>query len=435
MSLRVIQLNDLNPHLLCVLCGGYLVDATTIVECLHSFCRSCIVKYLQTSFNCPVCDVEVHKTKPLLHIRPDRTLQDIVYKIVPDIYEEEANRRREFDENQKEEYEQEAEEDKKITTTHKEEKVKESLAFDDPVCITLDYFRKSRNCMEKEIFPTRYLRCSSSVTVEVLKKFLIMKFAIPETHVTEIIRFDEILDGHLSVKEVCRIYGLYSKPFVDLQYVFLEKNETPPVEQPKIVEMKRKRIKRRKGNNNLLKKCLSSNAPRRRRKKGVKKSCFPSVENDGNTETALCNVRPLESERKENLEPSDMDGCANTKREDLVPTQVASVPEHIESVDKERNSLSNPNMGKETSGNLNENGTLAIDNGIVKRLVDPYLTESDLNNIDISPMGVSAVNGSIHASSTNSENALGGFNHANNISMNHVSCEVEPSASFQGLFS
>ena len=32
-------------------------------------CRSCIVKYLQTSYNCPVCDVEVHKTKPLLHIR------------------------------------------------------------------------------------------------------------------------------------------------------------------------------------------------------------------------------------------------------------------------------------------------------------------------------------------------------------------------------
>ena len=27
------------------------------------------MKYLQTSFNCPVCDVEVHKTKPLSHIR------------------------------------------------------------------------------------------------------------------------------------------------------------------------------------------------------------------------------------------------------------------------------------------------------------------------------------------------------------------------------
>ena len=31
--------------------------------------RSCIVKYLQTSYHCPVCDVEVHKTKPLLYIR------------------------------------------------------------------------------------------------------------------------------------------------------------------------------------------------------------------------------------------------------------------------------------------------------------------------------------------------------------------------------
>ena len=80
-------------------------------------CRSCIVKYLQTSYHCPVCDVEVHKTKPLLHIRwvvtcfycqitfsfsffyenllwyflpffrPDRTLQDIVFKLVPGLYQ------------------------------------------------------------------------------------------------------------------------------------------------------------------------------------------------------------------------------------------------------------------------------------------------------------------------------------------------------------
>lgn len=34
--LRSMKLQDLNSHILCVLCGGYLVDATTIVECLHS---------------------------------------------------------------------------------------------------------------------------------------------------------------------------------------------------------------------------------------------------------------------------------------------------------------------------------------------------------------------------------------------------------------
>lgn len=30
------QLKSLNPHLLCVLCAGYYIDPTTIVECLHS---------------------------------------------------------------------------------------------------------------------------------------------------------------------------------------------------------------------------------------------------------------------------------------------------------------------------------------------------------------------------------------------------------------
>ena len=34
--LRSMKIKELNSHILCVLCGGYLVDATTIVECLHS---------------------------------------------------------------------------------------------------------------------------------------------------------------------------------------------------------------------------------------------------------------------------------------------------------------------------------------------------------------------------------------------------------------
>ena len=40
--LRSMKIQDLNSHILCVLCGGYLVDATTIVECLHS-CKYFII--------------------------------------------------------------------------------------------------------------------------------------------------------------------------------------------------------------------------------------------------------------------------------------------------------------------------------------------------------------------------------------------------------
>ncbi|KFM66002.1 Polycomb complex protein BMI-1, partial [Stegodyphus mimosarum] len=88
-----IKVADLNKLLTCVLCKGYYIDATTIIECLHSFCRTCIVRYLQTNKFCPTCEVQVHKTRPLVNIRSDQTLQDIVYKLVPGLFKNEMKRR------------------------------------------------------------------------------------------------------------------------------------------------------------------------------------------------------------------------------------------------------------------------------------------------------------------------------------------------------
>jgi len=33
---RRCRIYDMNEHLLCALCSGYLVDATAIIECLHT---------------------------------------------------------------------------------------------------------------------------------------------------------------------------------------------------------------------------------------------------------------------------------------------------------------------------------------------------------------------------------------------------------------
>lgn len=113
-----LRLSMLNDQLTCKLCHGYFIDATTIIECLHSctyhelrkcnffhlllkflmnffscctiVCRSCIVKYLENNKYCPICEVQIHKSKPLLNIRPDHTLQDIVYKLVPACYQSES---------------------------------------------------------------------------------------------------------------------------------------------------------------------------------------------------------------------------------------------------------------------------------------------------------------------------------------------------------
>ncbi|XP_052773046.1 polycomb group RING finger protein 1-like isoform X2 [Mya arenaria] len=92
----IVRMTDVNPHIICSLCFGYFIDATTIVECLHTFCKKCIVKHLQVSKLCPTCSIKVHETQPLLNLRADRTLQDIVYKLVPGLFENEEQRREEF---------------------------------------------------------------------------------------------------------------------------------------------------------------------------------------------------------------------------------------------------------------------------------------------------------------------------------------------------
>ena len=33
---KKVELTDLNPHIVCSLCSGYLINPVTVVECLHS---------------------------------------------------------------------------------------------------------------------------------------------------------------------------------------------------------------------------------------------------------------------------------------------------------------------------------------------------------------------------------------------------------------
>uniref|UniRef100_A0A6G1SNH2 Polycomb group RING finger protein 3 n=1 Tax=Aceria tosichella TaxID=561515 RepID=A0A6G1SNH2_9ACAR len=89
-----IKLSELNEFISCPVCHGYLIDATTVNECLHTFCKSCIVKHIQNDNNeCPKCQTVIHERRPLDYILYDRSKQDIVYKLVPQLYISEMNRR------------------------------------------------------------------------------------------------------------------------------------------------------------------------------------------------------------------------------------------------------------------------------------------------------------------------------------------------------
>ncbi|XP_061095548.1 polycomb complex protein BMI-1-A [Conger conger] len=207
-----IKITELNPHLMCVLCGGYFIDATTIIECLHSFCKMCIVRYLEASKYCPICDVQVHKTKPLLNIRSDKTLQDIVYKLVPGLFKNEMKRRRDFyaehpsvdaTNGSNEDRGEVADEDKRIITD--DEIISLSIEFFDQNRIekqgSMDEKKKTKEEVNK-----RYLQCPAAMTVMHLRKFLRSKMDVPSTFQIEVMYEDEPLKDYYTLMDIAYIY-------------------------------------------------------------------------------------------------------------------------------------------------------------------------------------------------------------------------------------
>ncbi|XP_031570924.1 polycomb complex protein BMI-1-like [Actinia tenebrosa] len=304
--LRSMKLKSLNPHITCVLCGGYLVDATTIIECLHSFCRSCIIRWLQKSYHCPVCETEIHKTRPFLNIRPDRVLQDIVYKLVPGFYHDELQRRKDFEEKLNEAskagLKDEADEIEIDENERQDNEKKDLDLIEDPVCVTLEYYGRKRFWKEKTIFPTRYLRCSSKLPVDLLKKFVTTKFGIPQdTHSVEIVRCDEILSDYLTMKELWRIYGLHTKTFIDLQYIIIDKKIDTQIEElPKRIPVIKIKKRRRRKQKSISSNDGTSIAPvKRKRQRRIGRIC-KKIGLSETTDTSLTTLKSIDEQNMGN---------------------------------------------------------------------------------------------------------------------------------------
>ncbi|KFM63569.1 hypothetical protein X975_14585, partial [Stegodyphus mimosarum] len=204
-----LKITDLNPHLSCILCGGYFIDATTITECLHSFCRACIVRYLETSKYCPVCEVQVHKSRPLHYIRSDKTLQDIVYKLVPGLFHNEMKRRRELYASQPPEALKESRDAEDRGECLDEKFI---YASDEIFSLSVEYGSENENQdssteqSSENVPKRRFLRCPAAVTVAHLKKFIRMKYGIPNSYEVDL-RYDkESLQDDYTLMDVAYIF-------------------------------------------------------------------------------------------------------------------------------------------------------------------------------------------------------------------------------------
>ncbi|PKA46939.1 E3 ubiquitin protein ligase DRIP2 [Apostasia shenzhenica] len=70
--------------MMCPLCHKLLRDATTISECLHTFCRKCILEKItdEDVDCCPICNIDLGCV-PEEKLRPDHSLEDVRAKIFP----------------------------------------------------------------------------------------------------------------------------------------------------------------------------------------------------------------------------------------------------------------------------------------------------------------------------------------------------------------
>ncbi|NXG17547.1 BMI1 protein, partial [Grallaria varia] len=184
-------------------------------------CKTCIVRYLETSKYCPICDVQVHKTRPLLNIRSDKTLQDIVYKLVPGLFKNEMKRRRDFyaahpsadaANGSNEDRGEVADEDKRIITD------------DEIISLSIEFFDQNRQVPEwhyfilerkgnkekekskEEVNDKRYLRCPAAMTVMHLRKFLRSKMDIPNTFQIDVMYEEEPLKDYYTLMDIAYIY-------------------------------------------------------------------------------------------------------------------------------------------------------------------------------------------------------------------------------------
>ncbi|KAK3584734.1 hypothetical protein CHS0354_019859 [Potamilus streckersoni] len=225
-----VKITNLNPHMICVLCGGYFIDATTIIECLHSFCRTCILRYLESSKSCPICDVMVHKTRPLENIRSDKTLQDLVYKLVPSLYKNEMKRRRDF-------YILHASDKPSTPSEDRGDEFCDRIIYteDEKISLSLElcslgipstYPSKIRRPSGPEIKKTsdiRYLLCPAAFTVGHLKKFLNLKFDFDKQHQIDIFHTDEPLHSYYTLMDIAYIYTWTRRGPLRLYYTVYDK--------------------------------------------------------------------------------------------------------------------------------------------------------------------------------------------------------------------
>ena len=80
-----MPLGPVSARLSCPLCHGYFREPYTIAECLHTFCKRCLLlTFANGSKDCPTCHVNL-APDPYRECLADRTIESIIDKLFPEL--------------------------------------------------------------------------------------------------------------------------------------------------------------------------------------------------------------------------------------------------------------------------------------------------------------------------------------------------------------
>lgn len=222
-----VKIADLVEFLSCGICKGFLIDATAITECLHTFCRSCIVTYLKDKSTCPTCNLLISQSCVLNFIRQDRTKQDLVYKLIPGLKEKESLAESKFYESlglpvpertipETELCEVAECKTEEASTPEQEEPMTPDIQTpDEHIALCLEYDKPKDPKRKLKPLKRKYLKCSSYATVGHIKKFISGKLNLESCKDLDVLCNNEILgkDHTLKFLSVTR-WKLQTKPLL-----------------------------------------------------------------------------------------------------------------------------------------------------------------------------------------------------------------------------
>ncbi|KAM8851829.1 polycomb group RING finger protein 6 isoform 1-T1 [Synchiropus picturatus] len=208
-----LPLNQFYPYIKCALCCGFFIDATTITECLHTFCKCCIVKHFFYSNRCPTCNIIVHQTQPLYNIRPDRQLQDIVYKMVPFLEDLEREQMVKFYKERGLEVPKtsalspptpvSAKRQKKDAPRHQVFSIPPEL----DVSLLLEFVGAEKGIDDYKPLERRYVRVSGEATIRHVELFIRRKMGLSSSCQVDVVCGDQLLEHCQSLNDVQKVVG------------------------------------------------------------------------------------------------------------------------------------------------------------------------------------------------------------------------------------